>query len=337
MSPALADLMMEHLETNVLKNLRFKPKFYFRYVDDILLTIPNSQIEDTLRRFNNFNCHIKFTHELEVEGKIPFLDVLIVRQNDLTLSTDWYHKSTWSGRYLSFNSNLPFTYKRNTVLILAEKIFKLSALEFHQKNVDLLTTALEANNYPRKLIQDLIHEKYKQVMLGSSNREERPVRRYVSIPYVKGVFEKIKYVFKQREVEVVGRPANLLKNEIFSKTKDKVPLEVSSGVVYKIDCDTCCSSYIGESMQYLKTREYQHKYNIRMGNVTHSALAEHGIRNPTHNINWGKHTILDKEQNTFKRKLKEAVYIKRQLLGNQPCLNSQLDCANLNGGYMDFI
>ena len=55
-----------------------KPKFYLRYVDDILAVFENKQ--DSLNFLNFFNkkySSIKFTIEKQVNHSIAFLDVFI--------------------------------------------------------------------------------------------------------------------------------------------------------------------------------------------------------------------------------------------------------------------
>lgn len=75
-------------------------------------------------------------------------------REDRSVKTDWFHKATWSGRYLNFKSHLPMSYKRNTVTLLAKKILELSEPEYHDKNFDLLKTTLRENLYPVKLIDE---------------------------------------------------------------------------------------------------------------------------------------------------------------------------------------
>ena len=48
---------------------------------------------------NNFHKNIEFTYEMEKNGKIAFLDVLIIRNNN-TLKTTVYKKKTHNGVYL---------------------------------------------------------------------------------------------------------------------------------------------------------------------------------------------------------------------------------------------
>ena len=54
-----------------------KPKFYLRYVDDILAAFDNEQ--DSLNFLNNRHPNIKFTIEKQINHSIAFLDVFIFR------------------------------------------------------------------------------------------------------------------------------------------------------------------------------------------------------------------------------------------------------------------
>jgi len=125
-------------------------------VDDIITAIPKNKVKETKKVFNSFNENITFTLEKEENNRIAFLDIWLIRTADGTIKTDWYHKETRSGGYLHFNSHLPFTYKRNTIKILADKIVKLSDVEFHDKNFNLLAKVLMENNYPKELIWNTI-------------------------------------------------------------------------------------------------------------------------------------------------------------------------------------
>ncbi|XP_071653582.1 uncharacterized protein, partial [Temnothorax longispinosus] len=65
LSPILADIVMEDLETHCLAMLNFSLSFFPRYVDDVIAVIPKDKIGDVLDAFNNYHPRLKFTHELE--------------------------------------------------------------------------------------------------------------------------------------------------------------------------------------------------------------------------------------------------------------------------------
>ena len=61
-----------------------KPKFYLRYVDDILAAFDNEQ--DSLNFLNNRHPNIKFTIEKQINHSITFLDVFISGINNQNLT-----------------------------------------------------------------------------------------------------------------------------------------------------------------------------------------------------------------------------------------------------------
>ena len=88
-----------------------KPKFYLRYIDDILVTFDNEQEnEQDLLNFLNFlkNRHpnIKFTIEKQINHSIAFLDVFIsgIGINYQNLSLQTCQKLTYTVLLLNFES-----------------------------------------------------------------------------------------------------------------------------------------------------------------------------------------------------------------------------------------
>jgi len=68
LSPVVVDLILQKLESSVLNELTFKPTFYYRYVDDIALSVPRSQLNSLLNKFNSFHHRLKFTMGMVCEG-----------------------------------------------------------------------------------------------------------------------------------------------------------------------------------------------------------------------------------------------------------------------------
>ena len=144
-----------------------------------------------------------------------------------TIKTDWYHKETWSGRYLHFESHLPFNYKQNTIKILVDKAITLADPEFHQKNFKLIEAVLIENRYPKKLIWNTITKTLENSVTNEIKRkeegEEETKKKYIAIPYVRGLFEQITPIFKDTDKKIVGSGGNNLNRSIFTKVKDGVP------------------------------------------------------------------------------------------------------------------
>ncbi|XP_072046850.1 uncharacterized protein [Amphiura filiformis] len=85
-SPLAANIFMEHLENIAIATapMECKPKLWKRYVDDILEIVCKDEVNNLTDHLNQADDtdSIKFTFEKEVDGKIPFLDTLIVRRDD---------------------------------------------------------------------------------------------------------------------------------------------------------------------------------------------------------------------------------------------------------------
>ena len=94
LSPIVANFFMEDFEAKALASARLLPKLWRRYVDDTNVIWSHGQ-EKLDRFFNHLNCQssaIKFTMEKEVNGCLPFLDILISRSKDGYLSHSMFWK-----------------------------------------------------------------------------------------------------------------------------------------------------------------------------------------------------------------------------------------------------
>ena len=77
----LAGIFMVHLERTPMPKLEKFMKPWKRYVDDIMTYIKPDFITDIIGILNKFHENIKFTYEVGDNGKISFLDFLLMRNN----------------------------------------------------------------------------------------------------------------------------------------------------------------------------------------------------------------------------------------------------------------
>jgi len=61
LSPILADIVIEDLETLSLQKLDFVVYTYYRYVDDMFMIIPATKLDSVLKIFNSYHPRLKFT------------------------------------------------------------------------------------------------------------------------------------------------------------------------------------------------------------------------------------------------------------------------------------
>ncbi len=121
-SSPLCDLAMEVILEMIMDLLPFDVPFMVKYVDDILLCCPENLTSETLEIFNSVNNHVKFTMEVESENKIPYLDQLLVRQDNGSIETEFFMKPQSSGRILNFHSHHSMKLKINTAIQDASSI-----------------------------------------------------------------------------------------------------------------------------------------------------------------------------------------------------------------------
>ena len=145
---SLTNAFLAHYEEIWLNDCldEFKPVYYNRYVEDIfVLFCSPHHLEKFNEYLNTKHANIKFTNENEVNGSLPFLDVLI-SQNNKGFTTMVYHKLTFSGVYSNFNSFIADDYKHGLIFTLLFRIFSIVSefSKFHEE-VNYLKNVLKKN------------------------------------------------------------------------------------------------------------------------------------------------------------------------------------------------
>jgi len=295
LSLIVADIVMQDLETECIKKLDFHLTFYFRYVDDIILVTPNDKIDIILQTFNNYHDRLNFTVEHEKDRSLSFLDLLITILNNI-IYIDWFHKGTFSGRYLSFYSSHPWCHKIGTMYSLIDRAFLLSHPMFHQKNLELVIDLLLDNGYPLELIFEKIKARIKSLINTKNNPsissskeihdDSSHNRKFVVLPFIKGVSELISSTIDKTKYTIGYRVLNSLGKFIKVHKDTNIPLS-NNNVVYKISCNDCNASYVGQTKRQLKTRLKEHSNNIKSDTSKHSVITQHIIEY-SHTFDWDK-------------------------------------------------
>lgn len=126
MSPTLTSIVMEHVVEEALKDLEFLVLFFKIYVDDCVTCIPADKIDIVLTSFNRIHPKIQFTHEIETNSKLAFLDMKLIHNPDGSISAQWNKKSYASGRLLNYNSCHPIGQKISTAYGLINRVITLT-------------------------------------------------------------------------------------------------------------------------------------------------------------------------------------------------------------------
>ena len=164
MAPTYATLTLGYLEELMYQqiNENFSEEFsenikrhWKRYLNDCFIIWSNS--DEYLATFhnilNNLDPDINFTIK-KSSTSIPFLDVLITKQQD-KITTDIYYKSTDTHQYLHFGSSHPRHTKRSIPYNLARRICTIvSDKQTRDQRLCELETYLTEQYYPKNIIKD---------------------------------------------------------------------------------------------------------------------------------------------------------------------------------------
>ena len=127
LGPTFANLFLVYYENMWLDKCphQFKPKYYRRYVNDILLMFEKKyHVKKFLKYMKSCHQNIKFTFEEEHNNEIAFLDISITGGGN-ELQTSLFRKKTFSGVHLNFNSHLPSEHKKGLLHTLLYRAYNI--------------------------------------------------------------------------------------------------------------------------------------------------------------------------------------------------------------------
>ncbi|KYN21838.1 ATP-dependent DNA helicase PIF1, partial [Trachymyrmex cornetzi] len=124
--------LLQKLEKTALMLFNNHVLFYYQYVDDLYAAVPSSEIHKFMECFNSFH-RLQFTLEIG-HDLLNFSDVLITIIGN-QLNFDWYHKPTFSGRFLNFFQIIPSHKEMTNIdnIIRTNNIFAQSYRMMHEE------------------------------------------------------------------------------------------------------------------------------------------------------------------------------------------------------------
>lgn len=271
-----------------------------------------------------------------------FLDIMITRNPDQTLSTEFYTKPIASNTLINYHSNHHITHKLNTAAGLIHRVYSIDQKNNDKTKNEIIHKILRINSYPKHVINATI-KKYKSKR--NSQNQESPNemtsnqlnKRYASLTYIKGISERTAKFLKKENDNLQIAYSNKYKNRIFSKLKDKIPKEHKRNLVYKIPCATqnCNRVYVGVTTTSLKKRLSGHKSNISTVKQTGSAptgLCQH-IKEFGHDFDLSQTKILHECSKIRKLEMLEYLHIN----DNKNNVNKKLTSRELSENYKTIL
>ena len=229
----------------------------------------------------------------------------MVLKDDGSLKVKVYRKPTHTDQYLNWGSNHHLDHKRSVVRTLLRRAEVLvTDPEDQETEKQHVKKVLQANGYKPWVFKTVKTNRPKPT--DSNNTQETNRKIPVCLPYVPGTSEKLHRLFKAHGVPAYHKPFNTIRS-LLVNPKDKPQKEKQCGVVYSMKCVQCGKLYIGETARSLGARFKEHTD----GKHPSSAVTEH-MSATGHWFTMDSTKVVSKEEQTFKRKIKEAMTIHQQ-------------------------
>ena len=247
--------------------------------------------------------------------------------NNLIVSV--YRKATHTDQYLNYSSHHPLEHKLSVVRTLTHRVDTIVTTEGDKTDEKKhLSTALKQCGYPEWVIKKGMEQKDQSREPPGNEKENSRQKGMVILPYIKGLGEKLRRIFKKSGINTVFRPHKTIK-KILRSPKDKTDKMDKTGVIYHLKCDDCGEDYIGETERKIRDRFPEHR---RKSSIKTSAMAHH-LHYNNHKLTERNCKILDRESDWRKRGIKEAIYIRK----NAPTLNRDEDRHQLTGTWDNLL
>ena len=203
---------------------------------------------------NNLDDNIKFT--IEKLDKLPFLDIMVMKNEDGAISTDIFYRTTNTHRYLDFRRchkhhvkiNVPFNLSRKLCLVVSDK----DRLDHRLKE---LKGFLLACHYPAKVIDEAISS------AKDRTQHQRPPRNEDVLPlvithnphhsldfgYIKSLMDnvestRLQRAFRNKAILANRQPANL-KNLLTKAELTSTEIKGCTSCT-RSNCQLCSKGYV---------------------------------------------------------------------------------------------
>ena len=342
LGPTFANFYMGHLEDNIFSDPTKQPNIYARFIDDIFVQVKDSQQLANLQNTFQQNSVLKFTYELNVNNKLPFLDLLIDNSQN-TFKTEVYHKPTNTGQCLNGNSQCPQKYLNSVIHSYIHRAYKASSTwETFHREIQLMKQTLVNNNYSNALIDLKIKQYLENIFRNEQNNRRND--NEIKIYYKNQMHDQYKIeerVIKEiilnstkcnnpnKKLKIVFYYKNKKTSNLVMKNNLNQPLEPlhQSNIIYKFTCpmlhgeatesESKPHEYIGYSQCTMRKRLQNHTYQ---GSIKTHFLNSHNI-SPNLEQLTNNTKIINKGINKQELLIKEALHIKQQC----PLKNKQYD------------
>lgn len=323
LSPILSNIFMECMEKYMLKEL-CSDVYWLRYVDDTFVVMNQDvDIVEFLNILNSYVDSIKFTYEEEVNGKLAFLDVSVIKNERGGLEFCVYRKPTHSDNYLHGFSEVDVNVKIGVISGMVLRAFRICSPPYLTKECDHIKKVFEGLGYSDVMIKKGFF-RGKQSFYKTEFKEKDKFENVLVVPRC----DLKEWNLVPSEVKLVFKKGLSIGDIVKTRNNTKVNKETG---IYGIPCDKCDKIYIGETDRF-SGRMRDHIRSKRVED-RYSSLVSHELLNPGHTTIVNKADLVIKITAVENRRNLEAFLISNcntfNLTTGSERLSS-IDCNFLN-------
>lgn len=261
-SPFLANHHMAKLEENI-KKLPWFPRFWRRYMDDVFAIVKKNETLNTLEQLNLISPTIKFTQELEENGKLPFLD-LQLKRNRTKIEFSIYRKPTTTQQLIHESSNHHPRHKEAAFHSMIHRLVNVPMKEENFKEeLKYIKETAKINGYKEDMINNILkkHSRKKYLKdvttLNNDKENEEDIKGWISLPYYTPITNELSKILKKQNIKTCYTNGGNLR-DLLGTEKDKENNILRKSGIYRLTCENCEKKYVGQTKRCLETRLQEH-------------------------------------------------------------------------------
>jgi hypothetical protein len=224
----------EKIEKLISKHPKWKSKVdWVRKADDTFMIWTDSldQLEEFHLYLNSLHPTIKWSKQIEENGQMPYLDILIIKTPSRT-ETTVYRKPSHSDRYTHFTTTQAWREKIITITTLRERAeIYCSTDELKQKELQHLENTFTQNGYPKQIIHRYLYQTQPPTTQADDQSKGHFYAPYH--PLAHNLFKKLKSKFN---ISPLDKKTTTLKHLLYHN-RPKQDHKSTPGAIYAIPCE----------------------------------------------------------------------------------------------------
>ena len=222
-SAIVSEIYMQALEMTAITTANHPPKIWECHADDVFSVIQQIYFQELLHHINSLHPQTQFTEEEEKDYILPFLDTLVQRNPDKTISLKVYRKLTHTNQYLNYISHHSTSAKQSVITALFDRADNVVLNEKDkEEEKQHILAALQQNGYPRDFIMKTAkqHNRRKEQTTEVTEEESKPNKK-INLPYIQGASKQLRRTFNKYNIKTTFYTPTTLRRAKRSHSKGR--------------------------------------------------------------------------------------------------------------------